>query len=133
MIEIDASDFLDVAGDLSAAARADLMDEVRPAVSKGALNIKTGMREDLRGSNRFKGVARTVNYDLKARAGSVEAEIGPTAGKGKGTGALANIAYFGGANGGGGTVRDPEYHLNDESPRLEAAVGSALDKLLRSL
>ena len=71
---------------------------VRPVVVKGAMQVRDKMRKDMRESPSFKGNARNISYDLKVDGGGVEAEIGP-----KPTW-LAHIAYFGGANGGGGTV-----------------------------
>ena len=63
---------------------------------------------------------------------SSTAEIGPATG-GRVVGDLAHLAYFGGANGGGGTVRDPEVHLEAEAPNLEEYAGKVLDDLLGRL
>lgn len=142
-IEIDASDFFRAAADLKAASR-DMMSEVRPAVSNAALQVKEGMRADMAASRHFDQVADSITYDMRGNAVVSEAEVGPvTGGHGGGfigplpqggkrgvVGDLAHFAYFGGANGGGGTVRDPKVHLEDEAPRFEKAIGDILDRLL---
>ena len=126
---------IDVSG-LDALARelaevgGSVMAEVRPVVAKGALNIKTTMRDDLAKSAHFGQVARSVTYDTKAGQSFASAEIGPVT-AGQTVGDLAHFAYFGGANGGGGTVRDPQEALNEESPRFVDAVSDVIDRLLR--
>ena len=98
-IHMDFSELADFAADLRAAA--DGIDAAAsPVVVKGATNIKNTLQADMSGSGSFGHAAASVSFDM---VGPTEAEIGPT----KPSGAIANIAYFGGANGGGGTVRDP--------------------------
>lgn len=101
--------------------------EVRQVVSKAALNIKNTMRADAEASAYFQFAPR-ISYDLKGNASFSEAEIGPEKG---GAGSLANIAYFGGRRGGGGTVRDPQQALNEEAPRFESALQSMIDRVVQ--
>ena len=90
-------------------------------VAKGALNIKNDQQEQMQKSRYFGAVARSINYDLETTPTATTAIIGPRKGPGQ-PGALANIAYFGGAHGGGGTVEDPEEALKREEPKFIAAV-----------
>ena len=96
---------------------------VRPVVVKGAMQVRDKMRKDMRESPSFKGNARNISYDLKVDGGGVEAEIGP-----KPTW-LAHIAYFGGANGGGGTV-DILGPLGEEVEPFTSALGDLLEGVL---
>lgn len=89
--------------------------QVKAVVSKGAVNIKNTMRDDFKGSVHFKQVGRTINYDLEEFDGGVEVEIGPN--KHWRAARIANIAYFGGSRGGGGTV-DVDNGLRKELPNL---------------
>lgn len=79
---------------------ADLARHARPVVMKGATNIKKQLREEMGKSKHFKA-ARYIDFELDEDG--YGAEIGPIK---EGAGNLANIAYFGGAHGGGGTVPD---------------------------
>lgn len=105
-------------------AASDVSGEVEKVVFKGAMNIKKDLQGQLRGSAHFKGVAPSVTFDIEG----LSAEIGPERGAGSGA-PLAHFAYWGGANGGGGTVEDPEEALKREIPTftkhvLEVAVKS---------
>lgn len=97
----------------------------KPIVSKGANNIKNQLREEMAGSTWFKRAAGRINYDLID--GGFGAEIGPES---AGAGSLANLAYFGGANGGGGTVPDPRGALEAEAPKFEQALAKLAAELL---
>lgn len=122
--EIDTSALDDFAKDL--AVMGQLLDEqVRPVVSKGALNVKNQMQRDMARSKYFRA-ARFINYDIESNHGHVEAEIGP---RRMGAGNLAAIAYFGGSNGGGGTVRDPEEAMKEEEPRFMSALDAIVDQV----
>jgi len=123
-IEIDASAALAVAADLEQALTA-LPAKVRASVSKGALNIKNGMKADMAASEHFGQAASSISYDLNGSAYAPEAEIGPRKGS---PGSIANIAYFGGARG-GGTVRDPMEPANEEQPNFETALTALLSDL----
>ena len=95
---------------------------VKPAVEKGAVNIKNQLREEMADSTHFKGAASAISYDMLeggfGGGGVFEAEIGPTKGK---PGSLANIAYFGTSRG-GGTVPEPSKALMDELPNFTKAL-----------
>lgn len=96
--------------------------EVKRVVEKGALNVKNTMRDDMRASFSFNALANTIDYDISDIPGGVEAEIGPSkrsGGSKRGLNFGANIAYFGGSRGGGGTV-DVENGLRKEAPNLAA-------------
>ena len=99
--------------------------EVIPVVRKGAVNIKSDMQADLRGSSNagFRHVASTVSYDVLD--GGFGVEVGPS----KPAGALANVAYFGTSRG-GGTVADPVGALQAEIPRFEKAIDDILEGML---
>lgn len=117
-VSVDASDARRFAADLTAATQR-VVDQVPKVVERGALNIKNQMVDAMRSSAHFKGATRSISYDM--RDGGFEAEIGPRSGPGE-PGALANIAYFGGSRGGGGTVEDPQVALDAETPRFEKAL-----------
>lgn len=115
----DAHEVRAFANDLRSASQR-VVDKVPPVVKRGAQNIKTQMVEAMAGSSHFKGAARAISYDITN--GGFEAEIGPVTGPGGVPGDLAHLAYFGGANGGGGTVEDPEKALDAEAPRFTKAL-----------
>lgn len=102
--------------------------KVPGVVKRGANNVKQTMQSDFSGSRHFGQIGRTVSYDITMDANGVEAEIGPN--KRFRAARLANIAYFGGANGGGGTVRDPEHALEEESGRFMKALSDLLGDVL---
>lgn len=115
MASVDDSELRAFAADLTRAPTRVALG-ARGAVSKGALNIKNQLVSEMRSSIHFKGVAPGISYDLDAAG--LTADIGPTKG---GPGALANIAYFGSARG-GGTVPDPRGALEAEIPHFEKAL-----------
>lgn len=115
--DLDVSELITEADRLPAVAAA-AMEKLRPAVTKGALNIKNQHQAEARRSRHFK-FAGTINFEQKHGATFAEAEIGP---RKVGAGRLAHFAYFGAPNGGGGTVADPEDALKAEQPRFEQAV-----------
>lgn len=122
---VDASELRKLASDLSAAPRL-VRSEARAVVSKAALNIKNQMRDEVAKSRHFR-FAHTVSYDLKVGGDTIEAEIGPETG---GAGSLAGFAYFGGVNGGGGTVPDPQGALDAEAPNVEKYLDALVAKAL---
>lgn len=123
-VEIDTSQVRSFAADLRN-LNPLLARHVKPVVNKGALNIKNQLQQDFRNSRHFKGV-RDVSYDILGDG--YEAEIGPSAEPGA-SGNIANIAYFGGAYGGGGTVPDPRVAGEDELPNFEKAIADAVEGL----
>ena len=120
-----------MAGDDLRALAADLakgvdLGEVRGVVRKGATNIKKQLRTEAAGSRHFK-MAQAITFDEIQSLGGPAAEIGPVK---KGAGNLANIAYFGGAYGGGGTVPDPSGALAAEEPGFIEALAALADRIL---
>lgn len=107
----------------------EVVDGAHKVVTKGALNIKESMADDFYSSRHFRHLGRSVGFDQVG----LTAEIGPDKAKvyGKGEyrtpGNLAVIAYFGGANGGGGTVRDPQRAAEEEAPRFMKALLDVID------
>lgn len=99
---------------------ARLVAEVHGVVTKGAVNIKNSMRDDVESSRHFRRIAPTISFDQVG----LSATIGPEKRR---AGNLANIAYFGGARGGGGTVRDPQRAADEEAPRFEKALLKIID------
>lgn len=69
---------------------------------RGAQNVKNDIRADLSTarSARRKFARIQIGYEMETRGNVVQAKIAPHAG---GVNNLDNIAFFGGANGGGGT------------------------------
>ena len=115
-------------------------DGVRPVIAKASLNIKNDWNDSFRQSRSFKGIAGSVSYDTKVTRDGIEAEVGPDKSRHPGLAGppktrpaapMANIAHFGGARGGGGTVPDPQKHLDDEEPRLIKAMGDVISKAIR--
>ncbi len=129
---IDASELGTLADDLMKIP-SRLTPKIKPIVAKSALEVKKIMRADAAKSPHFKQIAPTINYDLKvfefAGDASIEAEIGPDKGVG-GAASLAGIAYYGGARGGGGTVRDPVDALLEVAPDFLEYIGQAVDGVL---
>lgn len=103
--------------------------QVPGVVKKGLNNIKRTMQADFRESRSFGHIARTVTYDVTVDGDGVGGEVGPDKSRGGGAN-LAHIAYWGGANGGGGTVEEPLGALAVEAPQFEAALGKLLDGAL---
>lgn len=122
MIGIEVDDDGNLSAMLGKASR-DVVNGAHRAVAKGALNIKTTMREDAAESNYFE-IGRHITYDQVG----LSAEIGPEK---RGAGNLANIAYFGGAHGGGGTVRDPQRAAEEEAPKFERALLAIIEGATR--
>lgn len=99
--------------------------EVMQATAKGGVNIKTQLRAEARDSEHFR-LERHISYDVED--GGFGVVVGPEK---VGAGNLANIAYFGGANGGGGTVPDPRGALDAEVPRYVDALSKIAEGFLR--
>lgn len=124
-VSVDVSELRTLATDLQRVPD-KVQRGVRPVVSKGALNIKQQLAAEMGGSTHFGQIKRAISYDIKIDGGGVAAEIGPRKGS---PGSLANIAYFGGA-GGGGTVPDPSGALLAESDKFESALSELLGGVL---
>ena len=122
--KIDASEVRSLAEDFRRVPPM-LARQAKPVVSRGAVNIKNQLRDEMGRSVHFRA-ADSITYDLVD--GGYGAEIGPTK---TGAGPIANIAYFGGSNGGGGTVPDPRGALDAEAPRFAQALSDLAAELLR--
>lgn len=96
---------------------------IRPIVLKGAYELRRKMRDDMRESNYFKGNAQNMSFDIEVDGSGVEAQVGPKPSW------LAHIAYFGGANGGGGTV-DILGPLGEEIEPFENALSDLLKDVI---
>ena len=122
---VDVSELRKLATDLSSAPKL-VKSEARGVISNAALNIKNQLRDEAARSRHFR-LAHTISYDLKVGGDMIEAEIGPETG---GAGSLAGFAYFGGVNGGGGTVPDPQGALDAEAPNVEKYLDALIAKAL---
>ena len=122
-----SDDFDSLAADLASSPER-VMREIRQVVSKGSLNIKQQLVEDARGSEWFGKISLAMNYEITETGNSVESEIGPEKEKHKAA-SLWPIAYFGGSNGGGGTLPDPINAMEAEEPKLIAFL-EALDGVI---
>lgn len=136
-MSFDASELARFAAELGKSGDG-LCKDVNGVVFKGATNVKSAFNESLWGSKHFKGSGGSVDFDIEISSNSITAEIGPNksrhpgvAGPGKTRPAapLANIAIFGGARG-GGSVADPQDHLDAEEAGFVRALGDVLDRLL---
>ena len=126
---VDVSQLRELISDLDGVPR-EVTRQVPGVVKKGALNIKKSMQADFRGSRHFGQIARSINFDVTADADGFEAEVGPDKSVARAGASLAHIAYWGGANGGGGTVRDPAHALEDEGDQFEDALSRLLEDIL---
>lgn len=124
----DTSELRSFASELSRAAP-EVTRAVPGVVKKGMNNVKSTMQADFRESRSFGHIAKTVTYDVTVDGDGVTGEAGPDKSRGGGA-SLAHIAYWGGANGGGGTVPDPLEALAIEAPRFEQALSKLLDGVL---
>lgn len=124
-VEIDMSEVRAFAADVTRMP-GELSRHVRPAVVRGGVQIKAGMRRDLEASSNagIRHIAGTVAFDVNEGPGFIEAEVGPS----KPDGGLANIAYFGTWKGGGHT-RDPQEVLDEEAPRFEEALAGIVEEV----
>lgn len=106
---------------------ARVLPEVDKVTKKGAQNLKAAYTAQAAGSTHFKGMAGSISYDSAYGLNSVGYEIGPD--KSRRGGALGNIFFLGGANGGGGTG-DLDGPLAEEEPRYLSALGDVFGGLL---
>ena len=102
--------------------------EVKQVVSKGSLNVKNQLMREAAGSTHFKGLARSIGYDLTVTSAFVEGEIGPQKERNAAAGLLG--AYWGWSNGGGGTLPDPIGALEAEEPNVTEALARLAEVIL---
>ncbi|NDK31183.1 hypothetical protein [Nesterenkonia haasae] len=121
-----------VVADLAAAPR-QTASKLRPIMRKGGVQMKRKMADAFKGSRSFRQVGRSVDFDFIESSGfgigHMEVEVGPNAHRNPAA-ALAGIAYFGGANGGGGTVPEPDQILEDEANTAVKFLADALGDVL---
>jgi hypothetical protein len=125
----DAHELRQFAADLTRAPQR-VVDKVPPVVKRGATQVKAQLRAEMGASPSFGVLARGITYDILD--GGFTAEIGPVKADRHGKSVIgvgANIAYFGGAHGGGGTVPDPQGALDAEAPRMERAIADLIGEL----
>ena len=122
-VEIDASELREFSTELGKVPT-KVVTGVRPAVVKAGVNMKNQLREEMDRSKHFRA-SRSIDFDVSD--GGLAVEVGPSKGK---PGSIANISYFGGANGGGGTVPDPQGALDAEAPRFEKALTDLVGEIL---
>lgn len=112
---------------------------IPPVMRKAGLNVKNEWRDNLAASDSFKGQAGSVTFDTKATREGFEVEIGPDKDRYPGisgpaksppSAALTNIAHFGGARGGGGTVPDPMSAALTEEPKMIGALNALMRDIL---
>ena len=126
MVTFDMSEVRELSADLRETP-ARVAREVPRVLEKGAVAIKEQMRSEIVQSavGRKRGVESSITYDL--HDGGYLAEIGPRKG---GPGSIANIAYFGGSHGGGGSAPDPRGALEAEAPNVERELGDLVARIL---
>lgn len=100
---------------------------VDAAVEHAAFNVKRDLRGQALFSPHFKGMAEAMSYDRAYGLHEVGYEVGPD--KERRGGALGNIFFFGGANGGGGTG-DLDGAAESERPHLVKALADVAEGLL---
>lgn len=102
--------------------------EVEAVVKRAAVNVKTALRAGAKGSKWFRRIEPSISFDRHAGLGlrTIAYEVGPRVGVAQGS--LGGIAYFGGANGGGGTL-DLDGPLADEEPKMLSYLAQALEKV----
>ena len=122
-VEIDAHEVKEFASELGKVPT-KVVTGVRPAVVKAGVDMKKQLREEMDKSKHFKA-SRSINFDVSD--GGLAVAVGPSKGH---PGSIANIAYFGGVNGGGGTVPDPRGALEAEAPRFEKALTDLVGEIL---
>ena len=105
-------------------AASSIVPEIAKQVGQSALAIKKTMQTDAERSRYFK-IAPHIGYDqFTIDKTGLSAQIGPQR---RGAGKLSHIAYFGGAHGGGATIRDPQKVADEQAPHFEKALLKIID------
>ncbi|MGN8636873.1 hypothetical protein ACTQ43_13945 [Segatella copri] len=115
---IDVTEVREAVADMSQVP-VRVLAKVRLIVAKGSLNIKNQLRAEAEKSRHFK-LSTHINYELDSD--EYGSQIGPVK---VGAGNLANIAYFGGSRGGGGTLPDPRVALEAETAEFMRQLADA--------
>lgn len=127
-MDIDTSELRTFGADLDrAAARALSVADLDPIVKRAAQGLKDDYAAQAQASPHFKGMAGSFSYDSHYLPGVVQYEAGPD--KSRRGGALGNIFFFGGANGGGGTG-DLDGPIEKQGGRMMAALDNYLGGIL---
>lgn len=127
-VSFDVSELRKLATDLDKAP-AEVKRKAVPIMRKTGLQIRRGIQADLQESVYFKGTASKFSVDEKIDGSGMEIEIYPHHGKGIPS-SQYNIAVFGGARGGGGTVDDPMVVLTDEAEKAEHFLAELLKDVI---
>ncbi|GAA1361333.1 hypothetical protein [Brevibacterium luteolum] len=130
-LRIDTSEVDRLASDLDALPHI-VRAEAERTMDKGIQKMKEALQEDAKSSEHFSQLAPTITSDKEYGWGGTAWEIGPD--KEKTTrrgvpGALGNIAYFGGANGGGASL-DFVTPINSEIAVIEDRLAKILGEQL---
>lgn len=125
-IEFDASELHKLSADFGHAS-AKVLPLVDKVVEHAAMNLKKDLVGQATYSRHFRGMAGSISYDSAYGLGSVGYEVGPD--KDRRGGALGNLFFFGGANGGGGTG-DLDGAVRTEQPYMIKALEDVAEGLL---
>lgn len=125
-INIDASGLRALAVDLGKVP-GRLVPKIDAVLKRGALSIKDDLNQQLADSPHFKAAAGSVTFESTTSVGRVSYEVGPD--KERRAGALANIFFFGGARGGGGTG-DLDGPVDAESERVSEHLSKIVGDIL---
>jgi len=131
-MSVDSSDLTELVHDFGEVP-GRLAGKVKPIMAKTGLATKKRMQADARASKHFKGLAQSIDYDVRTFGfdgiGVIQVEVGANPDRSPAF-ALNDIAYFGGSNGGGGTVADPVVAMRQEEPILLGFLQMAVEDLL---
>lgn len=118
----DVSELRKLSADLASGQWKDVF----PILKEAGEAIKTQLQSEAKKSRHFK-LAGHISAETRAQMLGGYTEVGPVK---RGAGNLANIAYFGGVHGGGGTLPDPQGALDAEADRFEKAVADKAEGIL---
>lgn len=119
---IDTSELRTLAADFRSSAGASNR-EITGVIRDHAERVRRVMANDAKASPSF-DYSDAMSYEMLS---DFEAEIGANKG---GIGSLAHIGVFGGANGGGGKIRDPQEALDEVAPDYESALADILERIV---
>jgi hypothetical protein len=94
-------------------------------IREHAERVRDVMAQDAKASPSF-DYSDDMSFEMLS---DFEAEIGAEKGKGK-RGSLAHLGVWGGANGGGGKIRDPQEALDEVAPDCESALADVLEQIV---
>ena len=123
MADLDMTEVFKLADDLGKVA--EVANEARKVIVKGALNIKEKMRSEAEGRPMAPGIPRAITYDTEIGADGISAEIGPVKG---GAGSLA--FYYYGNSKVGPSIPDPQIALDAEAETTADYLGKVGESIL---